>query len=439
MPIDFGSIDPAAFILALLALFIGLDSVLKPLCNYVRVPRKAYTIFYRDSMIIAHESSKTYDHDWVLSIAVSRAAFMGLWSWNNWHTFGLIDTPIGLGQWILYPTSQTGSGTLTALMIIVITPIWLIKYLYIRLMLLIVKIDFHGQTRQIRISKIFGLKFDTPTSFHLRVLNNMILTLGHYDLLYSETAKNALSRCALSLRFPLGAGTLAFSHIGSSGSWTGVFYDLAKFGHQNSPSGYKTVKAGNIKLSLKDGSFLVSIPAFNAYVGCTAGSKHGDVAQMVRVLISHGLSDPIDLIISTWGISRQQIDQIRFTHMMLQGDLTLKRRFSSTKHWINRKVRLTKKLRRLSATSPWCDCRRVCYCSLLGIMLTPPLKRYHNVRGAIVTNDVNRAVNSQVIKNSGAVILDNKIAVELLEDVSLVLVGNHTRDDGDDFTVLHIS
>lgn len=72
-------------------------------------------------------------------------------------------------------------------------------------------------------------------------------------------------------------------------------------------------------------------------------------------------------------------------------------------------------------------------------MLTPPLKRYHNVRGAIVTNDVNRALTSQVIKNSNAVVLDNKNAVELLEDVSLVLVGNHTRDNRDDFTVLYIS
>ncbi|CAO3663843.1 unnamed protein product [Umbelopsis ramanniana] len=299
MHIDFGSIDPAAFILALLALFIGMESVLRPLCNHVRVPRKAYTLFYRDSMIFAHEPLKAYDHDWILSIAISRTAFMGLWSWNNGHTAAMVDTPIGLGQWILYPMSQTGSGTLTALMIIVITPIWLIKFLY--------------------------------------VLSNMILTLGHYDLLYSETAKNALSQCALSLAFPLGAGTLAFSHVGSSGVWTGVFYDLAKFGYHNSPSGYKTVKAGNIQLSLKDGTFHVDIPALNSGVGCSAGSKHGDVAQMVRVLISHGLPDPVDLIISTWGLSRQQIDQIRFTHMMLQGDLTLERRFSSTKHWINQK------------------------------------------------------------------------------------------------------
>lgn len=98
MSIDFGSIDPAAFILALLALFIGMESVLKPLCGFVRVSRKAYTVVYRDSMILAGGPSKIYDDDWILSVAISRTAFMGLWSWNNSHTADLVDTPIGLGQ-----------------------------------------------------------------------------------------------------------------------------------------------------------------------------------------------------------------------------------------------------------------------------------------------------------------------------------------------------
>lgn len=117
-------------------------------------------------------------------------------------------------------------------MIIAITPIWLIQFLYVRFMSSIVKIDLHGPTRQIRVSKVFGLKSNTPTSFHLQVLGSMILTLGHYDLLYSETAENALCRCALSFQFPLGAGTLVFLHVQSFGVWTGVFYDLAKFGYK---------------------------------------------------------------------------------------------------------------------------------------------------------------------------------------------------------------
>jgi hypothetical protein len=196
--------------------------------------------------------------------------------------------------------------------------------------------------------------------------------------------------------------------------------------------------AGKFQLILEDNTFSVDIPALNSSVGCSARSKHGDIGQMVRILISHGLSDPIDLIISTWGLSYQQVNQIRFIHMALQQDTSLLRRLSSAKHWINQKIRLTKNIRKLSASSPWCNCHGYCFCSLRGIMLTPPLKVYHNVRGIIITNDVNRAVASVVIQNSGAVIFSDKTAFELLETAPLVLVDGNTSYTHGAYTVIRL-
>jgi hypothetical protein len=438
MSVDFGSIDPAAFILALVALFIGLESIVNPLCSYVRIPRHAYTTFYRSSMITAYAPERPSEYDWILSIAISRTAFMGLWSWTNYHAYLLLDTPIGLGQWILYPISQTGSGTLTALVIAAVTPIWFIKLLYIKFMWL--DVDFRTSKRNLSIAALVGLSEVTPIAFHLQILGNVIKTLGRYDSLYGKAAQTVLSRLALSMAFPLGAGTLAFSQVGSSGVWTGVFYDLVKHGYLPSIPGYKDVMAGDVRLSLKDNTFEVDIPSLRSYVGCSYGSKHGDIGQMVRILISHGICDPIDGTISTWGLSREQLYQVRFTYVILQRDKSLERRLKNAQHWITRKIRLTKRLRSTSASSPWCDCHYFCFCSLRGIMFTPPLKLYHDVRGIIITNDVKRALRNSIIQDSGAIALtsDNKNAIELLKIALRVIVDGNAGRNSAAHTVLQL-
>lgn len=242
MSIDFGSIDPAAFIIALIALLIGLESILNPLCVYVRIPRAAYTIFYRESMIFSYDPKTPSEYDWIVSIAVSRTAFFG-------------DTPIGLGQWLLYPISQIGSGILTALVLIIITPIWLLKFLYFKLISL----------------SIFAMNDNTPLAFHQEVLGNLIWTLGKFDSLYSKNAQGVLCRLALSMGFPLGDGTIAFSQVGSSGIWVGVFYDLSKYGCTESTDGYKHVMAGNVCLSLKTQQFFNPYSPTQLWCGISPG------------------------------------------------------------------------------------------------------------------------------------------------------------------------
>lgn len=100
------------------------------------------------------------------------------------------------------------------------------------------------------ISTLFGISKLTPIDFHLQVLGNVLKTLDRYDSLFGETAQTLLSSLALSMRFPLGVGTLAFSRVEYAGIWIGVFYDLSKYGFLPSTPGYTNVMAGDIRLSL---------------------------------------------------------------------------------------------------------------------------------------------------------------------------------------------
>jgi hypothetical protein len=98
----FGEVDPAALILATVAAFIGLETILRPLCKHVRKPRKAYTQYYRRAMINADVfmGEGVVENDWILSIAVSKTAFMGLWSWNtNWSWAVASVSSLAIGIW----------------------------------------------------------------------------------------------------------------------------------------------------------------------------------------------------------------------------------------------------------------------------------------------------------------------------------------------------
>jgi hypothetical protein len=426
---DFGSIDPAALIIALIALFVGLESILHPLCNYVRIPRQAYTEFYRDSMIFSYGADEQYDHDWLLSLAVSKAASTRIWTWNNYHAYALMDSPIGFGQWILYRTSQSGSGILTAFMLLLITPIWAIKIAVTRLMLTPIKSPLSSQKGSVWLGELIGLEDKTPMQFHLHVVANIIKVLHTNSSLYGSTAQELLSSLALSHHYVLGPATLAFSAVGSSGIWTGVWYDLSKYGVSENTNGFLDVTAGNVRLSLHKGTFVVDIPQCRASVGCSKLSKHKDTSQMIRILLSHGVTAPIDQIISNWGITQQQLYQVRFTLAVLSVDKRTDHMLQpAPPHWTYRKVRLDRKLRKLSSFSPWCICRKTnaCFCSLKNIMFIPHAKDYSGFRGLLLCQNEQQTLRSTPVQLSHGIALAGGDAVATLKVTDLVIVGNQS-------------
>lgn len=420
---DFGTVDPAAFVFAIVALLVALEALLAPLRGYVQRPRKAYTEFYRDSMIFSHEPNAKSEYDYILSLAVSKTVFFSMWSWCNGHAIYLMDTPIGFAQWILYPAAQSGSALLVAIIIIMVTPYWIFKFAFVRLVLLSFRMSRHKQSQRVFIGNLFGLEWDTSQQFHRQVLGNIIFILDRYSSPYGIVAQEVLSRLALSMNFPLGGGTLAFAKAGSSGIWTGVWHDLSVNGASETTPGYLDVMAGNVVLQLQKGTCDVHIPSIRSYLGCSKGSRHDDTGKMIRILLSHGIVTPIDWIVDTWGITSQQLKQVRFTHTALQRDTSLIRRLHSAKHWTNRKVVLGKKLSKLVETSPWCDCYNFCFCSLRGIMLTPPVSDYQNFRGVVVCSDEDRTMENAIIQQAGAKPLAGRNAVDLLESVPLLVAG----------------
>jgi hypothetical protein len=409
----FGEVDPAALILATVAAFIGLETILRPLCKHVRKPRKAYTQYYRRAMINADVfmGEGVVENDWILSIAVSKTAFMGLWSWNNTFANTLLDTPIGLGQWLLYPASLSGSGIFTAWALLLICPIWLLKAFYIKFVWVWLRV-----------------RVDAPEDFHIQILGNLIHTLSQYDVsLYGDRAQTVLTSLARSVLSPLGAGTLAFSKVGDAGVWTGVFYDLAKRLPVETTHEYQHLKVGQYRMSLRKGTFAIEISELEDILGCSATDRPHNIATMIRILLSHDVVQPIDLIISTWGLTQEQLYQIQFSCLVLQQD-PIQRRLGKCHHWANRKVRLNRKLKKLAATSPWCECSFFCFCSLRGIMFAPPSKSYHNLDGVIISNDINRAARNHFLQNSGAVALAGRPVFEVFKNAPLVIVGNGSVD-----------
>ncbi|KAJ2960920.1 hypothetical protein NQZ79_g3779 [Umbelopsis isabellina] len=425
----FGEVDPAAFVLATVAAIIGLETILRPLCKHVRKPRKAYTQFYRRAMILADVAMTTeeLEGDWILSLAISKTAFMGLWSWNNAFADTLLDTPIGLGQWILYPASLSGSGIFTAWALLLICPIWLLKAIYIKFVWASLRGIVDG-THRFSIAAWLGVRVDVPVGFHIQVLGNLIQTLSQYDdSLYGWRAQSILSSLARSVSSPLGAGTLAFSKVGDTGVWTGVFYDLAKCLPVETSYDYQHVKVGQYRLSLKKNSFLVEVSDLPGVLGCAKTDRPRNIAKMVRILLSHDVVQPVDLIISTWGLTREQLHQIQFSCMILQQD-TIERRLEKCKHWAKRNVRLNRKMKQLATTSPWCECSNFCFCSLRGIMFAPPSRSYNNMKGVIISNNVARAAKNPSLRKAGAIALAGRPVFEVLREKPLVIVGNGSVD-----------
>ncbi|KAG2179905.1 hypothetical protein INT43_003691 [Umbelopsis isabellina] len=373
---QFGEVDPAALILATVAVIIALETILRPLCKHVRKPRKAYTQFYRRAMIMADTmAAEELESDWVLSLAISKTAFMGLWSWNNTFAETLLDTPIGLGQWMLYPASLSGSGIFTAWALLLICPIWLLKAIYIKFICVSLK-GIVERTQKFSIAAWLGVTVDVPVGFHIQVLENLIQTLSQYDdSLYGQRAQSVLSSLARSVSSPLGA----------------------------------------------------EVSDLPGVLGCSKTDRPRNIAKMVRILLSHDVVQPIDLIISTWGLTQEQLYQIQFSCMILQQD-PIERRIVECKHWAKRNVRLNRKMKQLATTSPWCDCSNFCFCSLRGIMFAPPSKSYNNMTGVIISNNVARVAKNLSLRKAGAIALAGRPIFEVLKENPLVIVGEGSVD-----------
>lgn len=376
---DFGTVDPAAFVLALVAILIAIESLLSPICEYARRPRWAFTTYYKRSIIHCYDY-KTAKYDYILSVAVSKAVFSGLWTCSSRHTYILMDSPIGFGQWLLYPVSQTGSGILTSLLIALITPVWAVKKMWIRFLLMRIR---SPRT----MGQEIGFPIELPAAFHCHILGHILasdtsVTSYSKSSFDEEAVQGLLTQLASSSDYILGPATLAFSNVEYPGIWTGVWFDLQPFGVWENALfldfKHKHVMAGNMQLCMPSGSLEVwvlsssTIGIDGVIKGCSRHTRFSDKAKTIRILLSHGIVDPIDIIISMCGVTEHELRLVRFTHAILELDSSIPRGLKSTNHWIVCKTRIPRKLKKLASTSPWCSCIDYCLCSLRGIMFAAP-------------------------------------------------------------------